>query len=661
MKVYPADLRSNIAFKRHLTKAEEKEMVGLNNEAKELLGNTGNSVLVIHDACLPQSASVNTGVANLLGKDSAKFFDFAKTYFGINTIQVFPQGEFIKAHESGLVSAYSYSALGLNNSLIDLDSLTQDKWRNILLPEEFKAVVDANTLNDKARLVNFENINAPESAFQAKLKTAFNRFLTLDEDDSLRVDFEKFKRENDDWLTPKAVYSILKKENGGKENHSWSSALDKSLYDTASAFSETERQERINNLLQVNKKHAEFVKFKQFVAEQHLDEARGNLHKKGLKLFGDMPIKFSFDEIWANPKAFLQGFSVRANDWCAPCLNYQEAVNDKDSAAAKLLKRKASLSARRYDGTRIDVSWMYVTPKIINNKTGESQRLNLGDTLLTMIEDEIKRVQGSSFSLQNIIHEFKAGSSDFSMFKEGSISPVVSPRMVILESENMTRGWGYNDYYTKTLGFTADGFIYGPGDHTSQPLVQIADGMVDAVERKNSNITLIRRDIQAPVLAELFNEETETMLKPSEFIRAKFADIMTAKHNFMFYMDPLGRSARFDSQCLNRLENYRWKVSANFLDDYHKSLQKGRALNLPDVLAKALEKEGLHEEHKDLYEKLLKFAKILEEEDPKDVVDSVSEAAGKSGGKKLGLIVAGVVAVGLLTLCAFKKTANKEQ
>ena len=287
MKVLPLAARndSRIAFKRRLTSNEEKEMMQITKEAKDLLGNTGNSVLILHDACLPLSEEKNVGVANLLSKDAESFFDFAKTYFGVNTIQVFPQGEFVRRkHKNGLVCPYSYSALGLNDSLIDLETLTHDSWRKILLPKEFVEVVKANDAIDKNSLVNFENINDEESVFQKNLRLAFDRFVQLKDTDELKVEFEAFKAENNDWLEPKAIYSILQKQNNGKHHDFWLYGRDTKLYDNR-VYKEKFLSAKREEYLEKNQYDAEFYKFKQFVADKHLAQARENLHAKGLQLF----------------------------------------------------------------------------------------------------------------------------------------------------------------------------------------------------------------------------------------------------------------------------------------------------------------------------------------------------------------------------------------
>lgn len=631
MRIYPVSQNSAISFKRQLTKAEEVEMQKVTAEAKQILGNTGNSVLIVHDACLPQSPAKNIGVANIFSDDSASFFEFAKSYWGINTVQMLPQGEFTRKSSSGMVCAYTYSALGLNDSLISAEALTQPKWKNLLTEKEFKEIVVANNKFDKSTMVNYENINGENSVFQKMLRKAFSRFMALDENDPLKKEFAEFKNENADWLKPKALYAILKKQNGGKDFYDWDSEFDKTLFEVNEDFSPTRQTERIIEILRSDPGEAEFLNFRQFLAEKHLQEGRDNLHKQGLRLFGDVPINFSDDEKWANPSAFRKDYYIGSNDWKASCLDYHSLSNEH-SPSALLLKRKVELAARRYDGLRMDAGWMYINPRMVNRNTKLVERLDLGDTVLNMIEKEVARVKGASFSSEDITYELKAGVEEFSMFRGAELRPEVAKRVAILESEYLNSGWGFNEHYRNVAGFKPEGYILGVGDHTAQPLSQIALNLADEVESSKSQIPIrvFRRDGHAKVLADIFGDSVEYLSKPMNFVQAKFADIMGAKHNFVFFMDSLGRTARFDSQGLNATDNYRFKITDNYREVYHRNLQQGLGLNLPDALLKAFEKAGLTERHADLYGKLKEYSKILKE---KDVAQVVEKAPHVSNGK----------------------------
>lgn len=621
MRIYPVSQNSAISFKRQLTKAEEAEMQKITAEAKNVLGNTGNSVLVVHDACLPQAASRNIGVANILGSDSANFFDFAKTYWGINTVQMLPQGEFVKKGRAGMVCAYGYSALGLNDSLISMEALTQPHWKNLLQQNEFNGIVQANDKFDKSTMVNFDNIYSENSGFQKMLRKSFARFMALDAEEPLKKEFVKFKEENADWLKPKGLYAILKKQNDGKDYYDWDSELDRTLFEANENYSSEVKAARISEILASDYTEAEFLNYRQFLAHKHLQEGRENLNKQGLKLFGDIPINFSDDEKWANPSAFKKDYYIGSNDWKASCIDY-DSLTEPTSSALKLLKRKFGLAAQRYDGIRVDAGWMYINPRMVQRDTKQIRRLELGDKVMKLIEKEFASVKGGKFSPEDITYEFKAGPDEFSMFNGSKLRPEVAERVVILESEYLNNGWGFREHYLNVSGFKPKGFIFGVGDHTAQPLAQIALGLPDSVETFKSGTSnpVYRREGHARVLSKVFGDDVESLSQPMNFVRAKFADLMGAKHNFVFFMDALGKTARFDAQGLNDSDNYRFKIVEGYKADYHKNIQNGLGLNLPDVLSKAFEKAELQEKHANLYKKLQEYARILKEKDSQAVL-----------------------------------------
>ena len=59
------------------------------------------------------------------------------------------------------------------------------------------------------------------------------------------------------------------------------------------------------------------------------------LNDKGLKLFGDVLIGFSYDEVWANPKAFEDNAYVGSLFWHLPALK-QVDLEDDNSPASKI-------------------------------------------------------------------------------------------------------------------------------------------------------------------------------------------------------------------------------------------------------------------------------------------------------------------------------------
>ena len=182
-----------ISFKRQLTPKELNQYQATLKEAKEKTGNNGKSVLIVHDACLPQSVKTNTGVGNLNTSEAQNFFKFMKSYLNINAIEVLPSGELSPLADGKFFCAYSSSALSLSPHQINLLALTKPEYGSILKQEEFDEVVKANILQDKAKTVNYENVVTEESSFNQALKQAFKRFLTMKETSPLKKEFEQYK------------------------------------------------------------------------------------------------------------------------------------------------------------------------------------------------------------------------------------------------------------------------------------------------------------------------------------------------------------------------------------------------------------------------------------------------------------------------------------
>ena len=287
-----------ISFKRQLTPNELTQYQATLKAAKEKTGNNGKSVLIVHDACLPQSVKTNTGVGNLNTSEAQNFFKFMKSYLNINAIEVLPSGELSPLADEKFFCAYSSSALSLSPHQINLLALTKPEYGSILKQEEFDEVVKANILQDKAKTVNYENVVTEESSFNQALKQAFKRFLTIKETSQLRKEFEQYKIENAARLEPKVLFKALEKEYSHSHWAKWDE-LDRTLtYNRSEAA-----QKRIDFLKSKYKNEAEFYKFKQFIAQKHLQDARNKLNKMGLKLIGDCLVGFSNDEQWAYQKA----------------------------------------------------------------------------------------------------------------------------------------------------------------------------------------------------------------------------------------------------------------------------------------------------------------------------------------------------------------------
>ena len=559
---------SGVSFKRALKKEEIADYSQTLKSGKRLVGQTGKSIFIVHDACLPQSVDKNTGMGNLASKDSLKFFETMKNYLGINMIEILPQGP-IKPTK-GFYCAYGSSALPLGNHVINPELLLDSSFEKLITQEEFLEVVNSNKIADKLSRVNYSNVMDDNSAFDKMLAKGFERFKRLPENNGLKLRFGQYFSDNKDWLEPL-------------------SKSDKSV-------------------------NPEFFAFKQFLADEHLKIAKEKLNKLGLKLCVDCEIGFSPQEVAAFPKAFKKDTYVGLPSWKLPALDYDSVLNP-DSDAYKLLKRKVQLSAKRGDTIRFDVSWAYVTPQL-TNVNGFSEKKEMGDSLLKLIEGWVKEVKGADFDLKDLLHEFEAAPDDFrAMVSDTELIEPLKGRTKVYSSTHLSENWGTNDAFLNYRKWSADEFVLGVGNHDPQPLRQIACDIPDVVIENGVKKELFYKKQQIEPLARILKIPKEFLAAPVEFAKAKFAEAMTAKNNMVFYMDVFGRKERFDMQHFNNPMAYSHKIPIDYEKAYINSLKEGFGFNPMDSLAKIFLCRGLDKTKPDLYNKIIKYRDILVEDD----------------------------------------------
>ncbi len=598
----------NLAFGRLLKKDEIPEYTETLKQAKEKVGQTGKSIFIMPDIALPQEAKNNTGVGNLASKEASEFFDFMKVYLGINTVEILPHGR--TKGRNGCFNNYSGSAMSIGDSRIDLRLLTTKEFENILENEDIEEAVKANNFPGKDYIANFENVIFPKRGVDKALRKAFARFEKLDADNKLKKEFLTYKKENNDRIFPQAIFQILEDKHKDYHFRKWKDEVDKNLYNPD--FDKELRAKRLQEITsdENNKKNIEFYMFKQFLAEKHLGIGKKMLNDKGIKLFGDVLLGFSADEVWANPKAFEENAYSGNASWRIPALKPFDMLEDS-TPAAEMLKKKFQFFAKLYDGMRVDVAWYYVNPAV-NYKDGDDfiiERYDFGDAILSKIENWVQEVKGEDFNKKDIIYEFEAKFDDFEMLKNDEVNPVLKNRVSVLNSAYMGDNWGSNDAFLR-LGFKPDEFSIGVGNHDCQPLRQIAYNIPNIT---GDNEFHFYKDDQIVPLSQILKLNLEKFSIPTEFIKAKFAEPMMAKNNHVFFMDVFGRDEKYDGLHPRTWLVYRPRLSKNYKYDYEKALKSQHGFNIMDALAKVFKAQRLDIKEFDLYKKILKFRDILYE------------------------------------------------
>ena len=506
--------------------------------AQQKAGNQGKNMLILPVTALPNE----TGSGNLATAEGRGFLDFAKQMWGINEVQLLPVGQYHKHKDH--FPFYSGSSMDLGSHMINIIDFVPE--------EDYKSIVNANKETNRT---NLENIIQRHSPQEKALRKLYDN-ITPD----MKTEFEAFKKESGEILEQKGLYKALVKIYKDHDYKHWSD-LDKNLFNT-DLVSLEQRNARITEIHELEPKEIDFYKFKQFLAEKSLAKAKAELNANGLKLSADFICGYSYDEVWSHPKAF---FGEKKMIFGLPAANY----NSKEGKA--LLREKANFYAKHFDGFRVDAAWTYIKQPITN--------INFGDEVLNIIEDEAKKVKGKDY-LNDITFEFAASADDFLIYEGHNLKPSVKDRIKIYTSDHLSPSWGSNQNYLQR-GWEKEKFIIGATNHDS------------SVMKFNES--------QAKVLSEILKIPEEKLKNKNEFIKAKFAEPVSAYNTMIYIRDVLGSSEGYQTL----------KISNDYEQKYFDSLKRGEGFNPMDALEKSFRAKGLDKTESELYKKIVKYNKIL--------------------------------------------------
>lgn len=621
MKTNP--ISHSTSFGRAYTTKEMKVQQELCNEAKRQLG-TENTALIGFDFSMPSSGSRDTGIGTTFSKDSQEFFDFMKAVAGINALQVGPQGAISYSN----TSPYSSSVFSFGEHLIDLASLQGKEFEGILSSENAPVDIFKHTVKNapESEKVSYNYVLDRENLDGAQtkaLKAAFANFKKLPEDNNLKKEFAQFKKDNSFWLEKYGLYEALVLKNGIADSKKWASDIDRNLY--SGKYSQEKIQEREGKLKEKYGEYIEYKKFNQFIADKQQRIAKEALKEKGIKLVGDCQAGVSDQEVWANKSCFLEGKElgfcepVRENGvivgesapgtWGVAALDFSKlGTIEEPGETGNFLEQKFDTFFKRYEGVRIDAAWQLIDPYIVEIVKGipaNPQKEHLGMHIIQIAENSAKKVYGDEYKPSNIQLELLGYHASNSM----AMTKGNYPHIHI--SRYAGNVWGRPAYYESKVdrwssNYPSDGYTIGIGTHDDIPLATLAD------DEKT-------RDGQAPLLAkdlEKCNDpnlsEYELKKSPESFSKAKLAELFTAKNQFFTTVDVLGLKERINTP--NTLkDNWEQRTPSNYEELYFEQASKGRGLNLPDALAKALKAKGSNDYA--LIDKLQKAAAVLRTEE----------------------------------------------
>lgn len=588
------EISTSTSFGQALPTCRKTEFTKTIKEAKKVLGiDTGRSMLKIHSASMPYQKVFDSGVGKLNSQPALDFIKFMAFYTDVNAIKDFPQGQ-TTVNSLRYYGPYTKTALTFGEENINLLNLVEDKetYGTILEMADIKPFRDNK---NSPEYINYEMELGVDDNYPINkpLKVAFENFKKGLAPDALAKEFEEFKKkplvENN--YTRLALYPFIAKK-------------EKSLF--VNFDKSPQKQEKFEQYKEKYANEIEFFKFRQFLAKKEHDNAKNKINAEGIDLFGDCLIGFARQDIWAFPDAFEKGACIGVFEWGLPALDFKKIL-EPNSESNKLFNDKISFFLENYDGIRFDVGWCYAIAQ--TGKQGkEPVQTDLGHKLFDFIESRAKEIKGDDFNTKNLMYEMDGFWKMFTGWENNDpkVIPNLRNTVSILTTEYQHQkdkvGYGYPEFYKRT-GLTEDELMIGTNNHDGAPLRALAEGSrPEYVERVKDN---------AKVLSKQMGFSAKKLLeRPSEFVKAKFAQIFTVKNQFMFFVDVLGSSRQMDDHDSGG-RHYRIRVSEDFERQYHTALQEGFGFNLPEALKIAMKSKGLDKNNKEIYDKLTEFAKYL--------------------------------------------------
>lgn len=621
-----------LSFGDALSTKQEKEYQKLLEDIKKDQGyQDGISMVKIYAPALPSNKNEDTGIGKITSKEAERFYDFARTYYGANSIKLMPMGQLTDKtvySQNGYPGAYNRSAFTVGEDAINLFDLAGDKYGNILSEEDAKKYSSEHkrvwgTSASGQNKIDFETTlgwkNQEDYPVNEALKTAFANFKNDKHPNkelrALRKEFESFKNQKepvdyDDIYTRLALYPYMKDWPHSRVHFFEGFDSDPNI--------RAERMPEYNKLKAQYKDEIEFFKFKQFLSRKAVLDAKEMINSKGMDMVGDCIWGFSWPEEQMFPDAFMKdewGRKGESGNWGLPAINFDNLVYTQNSPTHKLLKAKVAHHLTMYDALRFDVGWGYMRPSY---HFGDHQyrHLDAGLNITNFIADIAREIKGNDFDTRKLMYECDADSNDFSLWDNAKRLQHLQG-MAILTTEHEKNddaniGWGNAAFLRETLHLGSDDFILGTNNHDGRGVLDCARDMQKAKEQAGGMMRTFKLQERDGV------EDGWKFVKGKaldsehfeKYSRARFAEIATTKNNFILYTDLLGRNEKVDYHT-GGSEDYKNRLERKWEENYHKAVQDGVGYNAADVQKFRMEHDGTAHRRKDLYERAEKYAEYL--------------------------------------------------
>ncbi len=613
-------------------KAEKRDMKKFKKVCHKALKELGkkNFALIVHGNSFPAISGKNTGFGTQNSEAGKNLMDFASGVF--NAIQLGPQGK-TKACDS---SPYTGTIFSINPLFIDLEQLTTKEWGNILSEQTYKKICDENPNKDINKTAYSYIVKAQEEALQE----AYVNFKQWN-DKKLNKEFEKFKSENDFWLSKDALYEALVIENNNDYWPLWDNKTDRNLFNPKT---EEEKKASFLREKELRLKYADeinYYAFCQFVAAKQNEQTKKYALKHDLKLIADRQVAFSDRDTWAYQSLFLEGwmlgcppdyFSKDGQAWGFPVVDPKKMFNEDGSLgeAGELLKRLyKKMFKENPGGVRIDHivglidPWVYKAGKKPMPEQGAGRLYSspehpelsqyaiatMDDLNLEIGSDKEKRVKQLSKEqikkygamIEKIVI---AAAKEEGLNKDAIVCEDLGTLTFPVESvmkEYDLQGMRLTQFVKQEMPehpYRCCNIVERSwamvGTHDNEPISMWADSMINTHEGYLNVVNLVD-----DMYSELQGKDRDDLIvklttDAKALMNVKLAEIFASKaaNVQVFFTDFFGIKATYNTPGTSGDKNWSLRVPDNFEEVYCSNCKDGLALNLPLILKMAIEARG---------------------------------------------------------------------
>lgn len=660
-------INNQITFRRRPTKEEEPGLKETINKTYEALG-TKERVVITHGSCFP-ALGRSSYIGSPYGSAAKEYTKFLMLY-GFNGNQLGPGGELEIIKGEIQPSPYNSSAFAKNKLFIDLEELTKDKYGKILSQETFNNVTKLPEADDKN--YDMTDFNEAFKTYNTALKESYNNFKAKvakgqPEALTLNKEFEKFLDKHDDRLTEEGLFHVLSKKYGTDRFEEWPDEENKTFI-AGVHNGDMDAIEKYYDMVDANENEINQYKFEQFIATKQIKENKDWRDKQGFKYINDLLVGCSKMDKWRYQDAFLKDWEMGAKEsggksqrWFIPVVDPKKIFKKNSyqlDIGGEFLREKLDFALEFCENIRIDHVMGLIEPYLLSTSASEDEFVNGNDKNHDVEKyiSELKDADGNEYDKaypklltrlvlpalrRKGITPDKAVWEDICSYPDRFVQ-IYERELNLPKIQNID--WGRVQDKLNRDGRKDDWYLMGSHDNMPamtymQRIGDMKDGSKGEYTREHDAWNLdylagyLNMDDGRENIGQIRNELKELYkTNDRERIRAKFAELMTTPKFQISFADFLGiTDVTYNIGGSKREENWKERISADYLDKYYKNLssENPTALNIPELLKKALQakidmqvmesedkdktRTELNEKYKPLLDDLQKYADILKE------------------------------------------------